>query len=175
MKLKQEDIVQRGHAIECRIYAEDPDNNFMPSPGKMRHLTEPFGLGVRVDGYVYEGYEIPIWYDPMISKLIVWGSNRYEAIQRMKRALHEYKITGVKTSIPFLLRIMDNTDFVIGQYDTGFIEKNSDTLFQTLECNIHCQDVSLMVAYIDYLKRQERRKPAETPHTSKSAWRKINQ
>jgi len=175
MKLRQEEIVQRGHAIECRIYAEDPDNNFMPSPGRMRHLTEPFGLGVRVDGYVYEGYEIPIWYDPMISKLIVWGSNRYEAIQRMKRALHEYKITGVKTSIPFLLRIMDNTDFVIGQYDTGFIEKNAETLFQTLECNINCQDVALMVAYIDYLNRQEKRKPAESVHTTKSAWRKINQ
>jgi acetyl-CoA carboxylase biotin carboxylase subunit len=73
LKIKQSDVVQRGHAIECRIYAEDPDNNFMPSPGRIRHLTEPLGLGVRVDGYVYEGYEIPIYYDPMISKLIVLG------------------------------------------------------------------------------------------------------
>ena len=77
LKIKQSDVVQQGHAIECRIYAEDPDNSFMPSPGKIRHLTEPLGLGVRVDCYVYEGYEIPIYYDPMISKLIVWGSNRY--------------------------------------------------------------------------------------------------
>ncbi len=171
MKLRQEDIVQRGHAIECRIYAEDPDNNFMPSPGRIRHLTEPFGLGVRVDGYVYEGYEIPIWYDPMISKLIVWGTTRYEAIQRMKRALHEYKITGVKTSIPFLLRIMEHTDFVLGQYDTGFIEKNSELLFQPQVCNLSCQDISIMVAYIDFLKRKEKQKPSAAPGAGRSAWR----
>jgi acetyl-CoA carboxylase biotin carboxylase subunit len=171
MKLRQEDIVQRGHAIECRIYAEDPDNNFMPSPGKIRHLTEPFGLGVRVDGYVYEGYEIPIWYDPMISKLIVWGASRYEAIQRMKRALHEYKITGIKTSIPFLQRIMEHTDFELGQYDTGFIEKNSELLFQPQVCNLSCQDISIMVAYIDFLKRKEKQIPAAAPSTARSAWR----
>ena len=86
----------------------------MPNPGLIRHISEPLGLGVRTDGYVYEGYEIPIYYDPMISKLIIWAKTRDEAIQRMKRALYEYKITGVKTSIPFLEKIMDTPDFVKG-------------------------------------------------------------
>jgi acetyl-CoA carboxylase biotin carboxylase subunit len=172
LKINQSDVIQRGHAIECRIYAEDPDNNFMPSPGKIRHLTEPLGLGVRVDGYVYEGYEIPIYYDPMISKLIVWGSNRYEAIQVMKRALHEYKITGVHTSIPFLSRIMETTDFILGQYDTGFIEHNRDTLFHTQACNLSCQDVSIMVAYVDYLNRREKRLPPVTAAPGGSEWKK---
>lgn len=171
LKIKQSDVVQQGHAIECRIYAEDPDNSFMPSPGKIRHLTEPLGLGVRVDGYVYEGYEIPIYYDPMISKLIVWGSNRYEAIQVMKRALHEYKITGIKTSIPFLERIMENTDFILGQYDTGFIENNRDTLFNVKVCNLSCQDVSIMVAYVDYLKRREKQPALLTAAPKESAWK----
>lgn len=171
LKIMQSDVVQRGHAIECRIYAEDPDNNFMPSPGKIRHLTEPLGLGVRVDGYVYEGYEIPIYYDPMISKLIVWGSNRYEAIQVMKRALHEYKITGIKTSIPFLERIMETTDFILGQYDTGFIEHNESTLFNSKVCNLNCQDVAMMVAYVDYLKRKEKRSVPLTAAPAGSAWK----
>jgi acetyl-CoA carboxylase biotin carboxylase subunit len=173
LKIRQEDVIQLGHAIECRVYAEDPDNNFMPSPGRIRHLTEPLGLGVRVDGYVYEGYEIPIHYDPMISKLIVWGANRNEAIQVMKRALHEYKITGIKTSIPFLERIMENTDFVLGQYDTGLIENNSDTLFNSKVCNLNCQDVSIMVAYVDYLKRKERQQALPAASPTVSAWKKT--
>ena len=122
LQLRQEDLRQDGHAIECRIYAEDPSKNFMPSPGIIKHITEPLGLGVRHDGYVYEGYEIPIHYDPLISKLIVWSSTREEAIERMKRALYAYKITGVKTSIPFLARIMDTEDFRSGNYNTHFIE-----------------------------------------------------
>ena len=170
LKINQEEVVQRGHAIECRIYAEDPDNHFMPSPGHMRHLTEPSGLGIRVDASVYEGYDIPLWYDPLISKLIVWGSNRYEAVQRMKRALREYKITGVKTSVPFLARVMDTTDFILGQYDTGFIEKNADTLFRQVECNLNCQDISLMVAYIDYLKRREQKNGLCQDTRQRTAW-----
>ena len=102
LSLKQEELEQRGHSIECRVYAEDSENNFMPSPGKIYKISQPLGLGVRTDGYVYEGYEIPIYYDPMISKLIVWGKTREEAISRMERALYEYKITGVKTSLKFL-------------------------------------------------------------------------
>ena len=102
LEFRQEQIIKRGHSIECRIYAEDPDNNFMPSAGKIYKISEPLGLGVRTDGYVYEGYEIPIYYDPLISKLIVWGSTRDESIRRMRRALYEYKITGVKTSIKYL-------------------------------------------------------------------------
>ncbi|MFA9389274.1 MAG: acetyl-CoA carboxylase biotin carboxylase subunit [Prolixibacteraceae bacterium] len=153
LKLKQDELRQFGHAIECRIYAEDPDNNFMPSPGLIKHITEPLGLGVRTDGYVYEGYEIPIYYDPMISKLIVWAQTREEAIQRMKRALFEYKITGVKTSIPFLKRIMETPDFAGGKYNTHFIPNNEEFLMTRGECNQECEDLAMFVAYLDYVDK----------------------
>jgi len=172
LSLTQKQVIQRGHAIECRIYAEDPENNFMPSPGKIIHLTEPLGLGVRQDGYVYEGYEIPIYYDPMISKLIVWGNTRDEAIQRIKRALYEYKITGVKTSIHFLEKIMDTPDFVDGQYDTGFIEKNEATLFETKESNESWQDISMIMAFVDYQSRQSDCKD-HVSSNGESNWRKF--
>jgi acetyl-CoA carboxylase biotin carboxylase subunit len=154
LSYKQKNIRQSGHAIECRIYAEDPERNFMPSPGLIKHITNPTGLGIRCDGYVYEGYEIPIYYDPLISKLIVWGANRKEAINRMKRALHEYKITGVKTSITFLGRIMDIPDFIEGNYDTHFIDKNKDLLkVRDIRCDIQCEDIAIIAAYIDYTNK----------------------
>ncbi|HPM91789.1 MAG TPA: acetyl-CoA carboxylase biotin carboxylase subunit, partial [Bacteroidales bacterium] len=155
LALKQEELKQRGHAIECRIYAEDPDRNFMPSPGVIKHITEPHGLGVRCDGYVYEGYEIPLYYDPMISKLICWGKTRDEAIARMKRALYEYKITGVKTSIRLLVRIMDTPDFKEGKYNTHFIEKNRDLLFTMPPINPRVEDVAIMTVFMDYLAKVE--------------------
>ena len=151
LSITQEEVRQHGHAIECRIYAEDPDQNFMPSPGRIRHLSEPMGTGVRQDGYVYEGFEIPIYYDPMISKLIVWGSDREEAIGRMKRALTEYRITGIKTSIPFLKKIMDTPDFYKGQYDTGFIENNREFLFPEKQSLPLEEDIVLITALIEYV------------------------
>ncbi len=153
LELKQDELSQYGHAIECRIYAEDPENDFMPSPGVIRHITEPLGLGVRHDGYVYEGFEIPIYYDPLISKLVVWARTREEAIARMKRALYAYKITGVKTSIPFLNRIMETADFVKGKYNTNFIEKNSDFLMFPDKHEVKVEDVAIIAAYVDYLDR----------------------
>ena len=153
LEIDQEDIVQFGHAIECRIYAEDTDNNFMPSPGLITHITEPMGLGVRTDGYVYEGYTIPIYYDPMISKLIVWARTRKEAIERMRRALYEYKITGVKTSIKFLERIMDCDDFRNGNYDTHFIQKNKNFLLAEDETKKRFEDLAIIAAFIDYNKK----------------------
>ncbi len=151
---KQEDIRQLGHAMECRIYAEDPDNNFMPSPGLVRHITEPTGLGVRTDGYVYKGYEIPIYYDPMISKLIVWGRTRSGAIDRMKRALSEYKISGVRTSIRFLQNIMTNKAFNDGIYDTHFIENEMKQLMEDhAPCDSNCEDIAIITAFLDYLEK----------------------
>ncbi len=173
ISFKQEDVIQHGHAVECRIYAEDPENNFMPSPGKVLHMTEPMGFGVRLDGYVYEGYEIPIYYDPMLAKLITWGLNREDAIQRMKRALHEYKVTGIKTSIPFLGRIMEAEDFTSGNYDTGFIEKNSESLFEKIECAMECQDISMIVAYVDYLSEVDKHKPESAQNNDDSGWKKY--
>ncbi|TSA26470.1 MAG: acetyl-CoA carboxylase biotin carboxylase subunit [Bacteroidetes bacterium] len=154
--LKQEDLFQDGHAIECRIYAEDPDNNFMPSPGRIAHISEPKGLGVRCDGYIYEGYEIPIYYDPMISKLICWSRERDAAIARMKRALYEYKITGVKTNIRFLERIMDCQDFKEGKYNTQFIEKNQDFLIGPLPSDPLNEDRAILVAFADYLRKVDK-------------------
>lgn len=175
MSYQQEDLRQFGHAIECRIYAEDPDNNFMPSPGLIKHITEPMGLGVRTDGYMYEGYDIPIYYDPMISKLIVWAKSRKEAIQRMKRALYEYKIVGVKTSIPFLKRIMETPDFVEGKYNTHFIEQNEKWLLNSAECTDDCEDLAIIVAYIDYLSKREVTLAKSTNlNSEKSSWKEFS-
>ncbi|WP_372771881.1 acetyl-CoA carboxylase biotin carboxylase subunit [Mangrovibacterium sp.] len=172
--LKQDELRQKGHAIECRIYAEDSDNNFMPSAGRIHNITEPLGLGVRTDGYVYEGYEIPIHYDPMISKLIVWANNREEAIQRMRRALYEYKITGVKTSIKFLERIMDSSDFREGNYDTNYIEKNKEMLLSTEKCDIVTQDMVIIATYIDYINRLNKVIPTKQLNPVENRWKKYS-
>ncbi|MGE5395506.1 MAG: acetyl-CoA carboxylase biotin carboxylase subunit [Candidatus Saccharibacteria bacterium] len=173
LSFTQQDLRQTGHAIECRIYAEDPDNNFMPNPGKIYNITEPLGLGVRTDGYVYEGYEIPIHYDSMISKLIVWAEDRTEAIDRMKRALYEYKITGVKTSIKFLERIMDTHDFRSGQYDTNFIEKNKQELQYSRKCTDDYEDMVIIAAYIEYLDQLNIAQTSKQMYPAKNRWKKY--
>lgn len=122
LNLSQENIKPYGHAIECRIYAEDPFNNFLPSTGKITDIKLPTGPWVRVDAGIEPGNEITIHYDPMISKIITWGRDRIEAIERMKTALSEYKIYGVKTTIPFCLWTMNNEFFRKGKYDTHFIK-----------------------------------------------------
>jgi acetyl-CoA carboxylase biotin carboxylase subunit len=123
LSVRQEDIAMRGAAIECRIYAEDPENNFFPSPGKIVMLQTPSGPGVRDDSGVYEGWTVPIDYDPLISKLVTWGANRAEAIARMQRALREYRIEGIRSNIPFFLELLDRQDFRSGDFDTGFIDQ----------------------------------------------------
>jgi len=171
LAFKQEDLKQHGHAIEVRIYAEDSDNNFMPSPGIIKHITEPLGLGVRHDGYVYEGYEIPIYYDPMISKLIVWGETRTEAIARMKRALYNYKITGVKTSIPYLSRILEVPAFVEGRYNTHFIEENQQYLMPRKNCDGQCEDVAIITAFFDYITKLEKIQPQAITKDLGNSWK----
>ncbi len=121
LSISQEDVKMNGWAMECRIYAEDPFNNFIPSPGKIFTLRAPSGPGVRDDSGVFAGYEVPLHYDPMISKLCTWGATRTESINRMKRALGEYVIKGIKTTIPFHLRVMNNEQFLSGEIHTGFI------------------------------------------------------
>jgi acetyl-CoA carboxylase biotin carboxylase subunit len=117
----QDDLTRRGHALQCRIYAEDPENNFMPSPGLIADMEAPEGPGVRVDAGVYSGATVPVHYDPMISKLIVWGEDRAHAIARMKRALHEYVVAGIESNIAFHLEVLDHPDFASGRYDTEFV------------------------------------------------------
>ena len=118
----QDDIKLRGHAIECRINAEDPENGFMPSPGTIDAYLAPGGFGVRVDSHSYAGYKIPPYYDSMIGKLICWGETRNEARRRMYQALKEYVVLGVKTTIPFHQQIVEDEVFISGKFNTGFIE-----------------------------------------------------
>ncbi|MDZ7357794.1 MAG: acetyl-CoA carboxylase biotin carboxylase subunit, partial [candidate division KSB1 bacterium] len=121
LPFRQEDLQQRGHAIECRIYAEDPENNFLPSLGTIHFVQEPTGPWVRVDSGLFSGIEVSMYYDPILSKLIVWGQNRNDAIQRMKRALDNYVILGIKTQIPFLKAVIEHPEFVRGNINTNFL------------------------------------------------------
>jgi len=128
LSLKQEDVRMNGWAMECRINAEDPLNDFAPCPGKLKAYQPPGGTGVRVDGGVYTYYTIPPYYDPMIAKLIVWGRERNETIRRMQRALYEYVILGIQTNIPFHKAVMKNPRFVKGELETHFIERETTLL-----------------------------------------------
>ncbi|HLW52150.1 MAG TPA: acetyl-CoA carboxylase biotin carboxylase subunit [Candidatus Angelobacter sp.] len=123
LPFRQEDVELRGHAIECRIYAEDPDNNFFPSPGKITQLQRPSGPGIREDSGVYEGWTVPLDYDPMLSKLIAYAPDRSAALARMQRALSEYFIGGIRTNLPLFRRILENPDFAAARIDTGFLDR----------------------------------------------------
>jgi acetyl-CoA carboxylase biotin carboxylase subunit len=123
LPLKQEDIVLRGHAMELRIYAEDPDNNFFPSPGRITRLISPSGPGIRRDSGMYEGWVVPLDYDPLLAKLIAYGENREQVINRLRRALIEYFIGGIKTNISLFRRILLHPDFQAGRIDTGFLDR----------------------------------------------------
>ena len=123
LKFKQKDIEFKGHSLECRINAENPSKNFRPSPGKINEINLPGGNGVRIDTAIYSGYTIPSSYDSMIAKIITLGSNRNEAISKMKRALEELVIDGIDTNRDFLLSIIKNPNFIRGNFDTSFIEK----------------------------------------------------
>ncbi len=121
LSFKQEDIRLYGHAIECRINAEDPERNFLPAPGEINGYITPGGFGVRVDSHVYSGYKIPPYYDSLISKVMCWAPTREEARRRMYRALKEYVITGVKTTLPFYQELIEDEVFISGKFDTGFM------------------------------------------------------
>ncbi len=122
LSVRQDEIQLRGHAIECRIYAEDPFNNFMPSPGRIRALRTPGGPGLRIESAIYEGCEVPIHYDPLISKLVAWGRDREEAMERIRRALSEYVVLGVTTNIPFHRQVLNLPQFVAGEINTETLE-----------------------------------------------------
>ncbi len=150
LRWRQEDVRLRGAALECRIYAEDPANNFFPSPGLITKLKVPAGPGIRDDSGVYEGWTVPLEYDPLLSKLVVWGSNRAETIGRMRRALSEYEVSGVQTNIPFFRRVLDHPDFVAGQLDTGFIDRVlAGGLLSEDEPSREAERVALLVAALD--------------------------
>ena len=116
-------VTPKGHAIECRVYAEDPDNGFLPSPGKIVELRSPSGPGIRDDSGATEGLDVPIFYDPMISKLVAWAEDRPRAIARMRRALREYVVAGIRTTVPFFTWLLDQPDFVDGRFHTTYLDE----------------------------------------------------
>jgi acetyl-CoA carboxylase biotin carboxylase subunit len=126
LTLKQSDIKIKGHAIECRLNAEDPEKNFMPSPGKIDFCYFPGGRDIRVDTHIYSGYHIPPYYDSLIAKLIAKGKDRKDAISKMNRALTEFMIEPIKTTADFCLKVINSSDFISGKYNTGFIKKFMD-------------------------------------------------
>ena len=113
----------RGAAIECRIYAEDWENNFLPSPGRITKLVTPAGPGVRYDSGSYQGWEVPIYYDPLLAKLCVWAETREAAINRLARVLNEYAVEGIRTTVPFFRAVVHSEEFRRGEFDTGFIDR----------------------------------------------------
>ncbi len=127
LSFTQEQIVMRGAAIECRISAEDPENRFLPATGTVQALQEPSGPGVRLDSGLYAGLQVPLFYDPLLSKLIVWGKDRPQAIARMSRALAEYHILGVRTTLPFARWLMEQPRFIAGDLSTDFVAEEWDT------------------------------------------------
>jgi acetyl-CoA carboxylase, biotin carboxylase subunit len=162
LSFKQEEVSWDGHAIECRVYAEDPDNNFLPSPGKITRLRVPHGNGVRDDGGVYEGAEVSIYYDPMISKFAAYGRNREEAIDRLRRALREYEVGGIKTTLGFFREIVEDEEFIAGNLDTGFIGRWQERR-KTAEIAEAEKDLSLLAAVLNY---SESRKSTASPPPS---------
>jgi acetyl/propionyl-CoA carboxylase alpha subunit len=165
----QSDLQIHGHAIECRIYAEDARANFRPSPGPLRGYREPSGPFVRVDSGVVEGMEVPIHYDPMIAKLVVWGKTREDAISRCARALRDYRVVGTQTSIPFFLALFEDPAFLAGQYDTGFI--TPDWLADKLEPSAADVESALVTAVIARFERDLARRPPAASAGTSSAWK----
>jgi acetyl-CoA carboxylase biotin carboxylase subunit len=170
--LQQKDIQQRGWAIECRIYAEDPNRDFFPSPGKIAVLRTPGGNGIRDDSGVYEGWDVPIYYDPMISKLCAYGRTREEAIQRMLRALQEYTVEGIITNIPFHRWALTHPRFIAGDLDTGFIPQEFHGL-PTEEDEQHKEVLLAAAALAAFHKDQAlaRTLPQGCGKAGVSAWR----
>jgi acetyl-CoA carboxylase biotin carboxylase subunit len=151
LRFRQDDIRMNGAAMECRISAEDPENNFAPSVGKIMEVIEPGGIGVRVDSGIHAGFDVPIYYDPLIAKLLVWASTRNDVIMRMTRALKEYTIRGVKTTVPFHLLVMKHPKFLAGDYDTTFI----DQTLRKIEYTKSNTEIAAVAAVLGKLLKKE--------------------
>ena len=168
ISFRQEDVRPSGWAMECRITAEDPFNSFMPSLGRVDYVVEPSGPGVRVDSALFSGADLPYHYDPMVAKLIVWGRDRTEAIQRMRRALHEFVIIGVETNIPFHLQMLEDARFLSGDIHTAFLEKEFSLAPRVDGSG---EEIALFAAaLLTHAKRRATPLPA-APGGDRSAWR----
>ncbi|MDQ3746037.1 MAG: acetyl-CoA carboxylase biotin carboxylase subunit [Acidobacteriota bacterium] len=188
LSFTQEDVRWTGHAVECRVYAEDPEQNFMPSPGRINALRLPAGPSVRDDGGVYEGAQVSIYYDPLISKLATWGRTRLEAIERMRRALDEYAVGGIKTTLPFFREVMRDAEFVAGRLDTGFIPRFNERRRAAAESAAAAptgdastaeptadetarRDVALVAAALAYSESEQRAAQKQPAEVAPSRWK----
>ena len=184
LSFTQDDVHWTGHAIECRVYAEDPENNFFPSPGTITFLQSPAGPGIRDDTGVRAGSEVSIHYDPMISKLAAWGRTRAEAIDRLRRALDEYQIDGIKTTLPFFRQIVRDDEFIAGRLDTGFIARFKDRAWdrahpcvpdvrdQPPAHETRHRDIALIAAALHYSKQKKTASFNDSPAPeTASRWR----
>jgi acetyl-CoA carboxylase biotin carboxylase subunit len=171
LSFTQEEVRWQGHAIECRVYAEDPNNNFLPSPGRIEYLQVPSGPGIRDDSGVELNSEVSIYYDPLISKLAAWGRTRNESIDRLRRALDEYEVGGIKTTLPFFREIVRDKEFKSGHLDTGFIGRfNERRAGATSASDQEGQDMAMIAAAIHYATL---RKAASISHgvNAQSRWK----
>jgi acetyl-CoA carboxylase biotin carboxylase subunit len=171
LSFKQEDISPRGHAIECRIYAEDPYNSFLPSVGRIVRLRLPQGPGIRNDAGIFQGCDVPVYYDPLLAKLIVWGNDRSEAIERTRSALSEYLIDGVATTIPFHKWIMRQREFERGDIHADFIDANFPA--SPPDDKTGLLNAAVIAAALDVFERERKIvvPSARTQQTKPSAWK----
>jgi acetyl-CoA carboxylase, biotin carboxylase subunit len=175
LSFSQDEIVMRGAAIECRIYAENPANGFLPSPGRITKLTTPAGPGVRYDSGSYEGWEVPIYYDPLLAKLCVWAENREAAINRLARVLDEYTVEGISTTVPFFREIVRDAEFRRGDFDTGFIDRFLSKELSPNDASGQVEDSSLSdiaaIAAVLHTRVGTARLEADAPVKSESRWK----
>jgi acetyl-CoA carboxylase, biotin carboxylase subunit len=175
LSFNQSEVRWQGHAIECRVYAEDPDNNFFPSPGRITFLRVPTGPGIRDDSGVEQDDEVSIFYDPMISKLAAWGRTRQEAIDRLRRALDEYAIGGIRTTLPFFREIVRDEEFIAARLDTGFISRFNERLAEAANGSTQVQDtveqdIAVIAAALGYARAQ-RAKATNNSSSPVSKWK----
>ena len=175
LSFTQDDIVMRGAAIECRVYAEDPANNFLPSPGRITKLVTPAGPGVRYDGGSYQGWEVPIYYDPLVAKLCVWAETRDAAIQRLTRVLREFVVEGISTTLPFFRAVVHSEEFRRGDFDTGFIDRFLNSNELALEFRDNDEETTLKdiaaIASILHSRASSPRQDSATPAQIESRWK----
>jgi acetyl-CoA carboxylase, biotin carboxylase subunit len=169
LPLEQHEVTTRGHALECRVYAEDPENNFFPSPGKIASLNEPSGPGIRLDSGIYQGWNVPVEYDPLLAKLIAWGGSRAEAIAKLNRALNEYVVTGIKTNLALFRQILNDPDFLAGRTDTGYLARlTARSQIATSEAH---REIAAIAAAIWWMLDRANESPESSP--VQSAWKQA--
>ncbi len=173
LPFSQRDVQIRGHAIECRIYAEDPDNNYFPSPGTITSLVEPSGPGIRLDSGIYPGWKVPMDYDPLLAKLIGYGNSREQAIGRLRRALQEYSIGGIKTNLPLFRRILEQPEFLSGSVNTGLLARMSDDAAK--DGDTEQQQIAVIAAGVFSMLsgKSSSAATADTSDAAPSSWKRV--